>query len=82
MQTAIVSSSKLPNARRNLSVVYVLQTRDQASAITYTAEVRAQAALKNHANINTWRPPPVVFPDLDLLVKYGDAVSIAEGQCL
>ncbi|KAF3183879.1 hypothetical protein TWF788_005351 [Orbilia oligospora] len=28
------------------------------------------------------RPPPVMFPDRGLLVKWGTEVSIAEGQCL
>ena len=28
------------------------------------------------------RPPPVSFPHLGVLVKYGTEVSIAEGQCL
>jgi hypothetical protein len=28
------------------------------------------------------RPPPVIFPNLGLLVKYGTEVTLAEGQCL
>jgi hypothetical protein len=28
------------------------------------------------------RPPPVTFPNLGLLVKYGTEVALAEGQCL
>lgn len=28
------------------------------------------------------RPPPVRFPDLNLLVKFGREITIAEGQCL
>ncbi|KAK6514937.1 hypothetical protein TWF506_007294 [Arthrobotrys conoides] len=28
------------------------------------------------------RPPPVIFPDQDLIVKWGTEISIAEGQCL
>jgi hypothetical protein len=28
------------------------------------------------------RPPPVTFPNLGLLVKYGTEVTLAEGQCL
>ncbi|KAL7284247.1 hypothetical protein ACG7TL_001529 [Trametes sanguinea] len=30
----------------------------------------------------TWRPPPVTFKSLNLLVKYGTEITIAEGQCL
>ncbi|KAH6618833.1 hypothetical protein C7974DRAFT_400979 [Boeremia exigua] len=28
------------------------------------------------------RPPPVAFPGIGLLVKYGTEVTLAEGQCL
>jgi hypothetical protein len=28
------------------------------------------------------RPPPVTFPNVGLLVKYGTEVTLAEGQCL
>jgi hypothetical protein len=28
------------------------------------------------------RPPPVTFPNLGLLVKYGTEVTLADGQCL
>ncbi|TAQ84317.1 hypothetical protein B7494_g7353 [Chlorociboria aeruginascens] len=28
------------------------------------------------------KPPPVVFEALNLLVKYGQAITIAKGQCL
>ncbi|KAF1956561.1 hypothetical protein CC80DRAFT_535230 [Byssothecium circinans] len=28
------------------------------------------------------RPPPVLFPDQGLIVKYGTEITIAEGQCL
>lgn len=83
MQAIIVSSSKLPNAHIEIfssSTFFRQGTKPQQ--LPTPAEVRAQAALKNHVDINTWRPPPVVFPDLNLLVKYGGAVSIAEGQCL
>ncbi|RYO41193.1 hypothetical protein AA0111_g1424 [Alternaria arborescens] len=36
-------------------------------------------------NKNAWlrsRPPPVICEDLGLLVKYGEEITIAEGQCL
>jgi hypothetical protein len=83
MQAVIVSSSKLPNACTEIfpSSTFFRQGIKPQQLPT-PAEVRAQAALKNHVDINTWRPPPVIFPDLNLLVKYGGAVSIAEGQCL
>jgi hypothetical protein len=83
MQTVGVSSSKLPNAHTEIfpsSTFFGQETKPRQ--LPTPAEVRARAALENHVDINTWRPPPVVFPDLNLLVKYGGAVSVAEGQCL
>jgi hypothetical protein len=32
--------------------------------------------------IRRTRPPPVYFPNLELCVKYGTEITIAEGQCL
>lgn len=46
------------------------------------AEVKERALLVNHTNPEEWRPPPVYFPALNLLVKYGGAASVAEGQAL
>ncbi|KAH7412208.1 kinase-like domain-containing protein [Phaeosphaeria sp. MPI-PUGE-AT-0046c] len=37
---------------------------------------------KNPRAKNVNRPPPVTFPSLGLLVKYGTRVTIDEGQCL
>ncbi|OBT60385.1 hypothetical protein VE03_10145 [Pseudogymnoascus sp. 23342-1-I1] len=42
------------------------------------AEVRRVAG----AEYGRGRPPPVLFPSLGLIVKYGTEISIAEGQCL
>src|SRR5271163_747194 len=83
MQAVIVSPSELPNAHTEIfpSSTFFRQGTKPRQLPT-PAEVRAQAALKNHPYINTWRPPPAVFPDLNLLVKYGGAVSITEGECL
>jgi len=41
-------------------------------------EVRQAAG----TNYRGGRPPPVIFQSLNLLVKYGSAITIAEGQCL
>ncbi|KAF2258103.1 kinase-like protein [Lojkania enalia] len=43
-------------------------------------EVASQSKNPN-ARLAT-RPPPVTFPNIGLLVKYGTEVTIAEGQCL
>jgi hypothetical protein len=42
-------------------------------------EVRALARLEDKA---TPEPPPIKFENLNLIVKYGPHVSIAEAQCL
>jgi hypothetical protein len=41
------------------------------------ADIRAQAKTYNPA-----RPPPVIYSELGLLIKYGSEITIAEGQCL
>lgn len=47
------------------------------------ADVRA-AAEEQHPTQSTIvkRPLPVEFPSLNLIVKYGNEITIAEGQCL
>lgn len=42
------------------------------------ADVRLAAGSEKNPN----RPTPVVFPSLKLIVKYGQAIEVAEGQCL
>ncbi|OAL55171.1 kinase-like protein [Pyrenochaeta sp. DS3sAY3a] len=52
-------------------------------ALPSPTEVREAASRSSDPNVaNKNRPPPVVFPDLGLLVKYGREITIAEGQCL
>jgi hypothetical protein len=46
-------------------------------------EVREEALKSGNPRAkNHCRPPPVEFPALGLLVKYGSQVSIAEAHCL
>lgn len=46
-------------------------------------EVREAASRSSDPRIvDRNRPPPVVFPDLGLLVKYGRGITLAQGQCL
>lgn len=46
-------------------------------------EIRAKAQESQHRSPkDDRRPPPVTFPELNLLVKYGAEITIAEGQCL
>lgn len=46
------------------------------------AEVRTAADLQRTKPSDPNCPPPVRFPSLNLLVKYGLEITIAEGQCL
>lgn len=47
------------------------------------AEVRHESSKTFDAGKHVHRrPPPVLFPELNLLVKFGRDISIAEGQCL
>ena len=83
MQAVIISPSKLPNSHTEVFPLSTFFRQDtKPPQLPTPAEVRAQAARQNHVDISKWRPPPAEFPDLNLLVKYGGAVSIAEGQCL
>ncbi|KFZ25047.1 hypothetical protein V502_00471 [Pseudogymnoascus sp. VKM F-4520 (FW-2644)] len=42
------------------------------------AEIRSAAG----ANYRRGRPPPVLIPSLNLIVKYGSEITVEEGQCL
>ena len=46
------------------------------------AKVRAAAVAANKTGRPSNRPHPVRFPGLNLMVKYGSYVKVAEGQCL
>lgn len=52
-------------------------------ALPSPTEVREAASRSSDFSVaDKNRPPPVVFPNLGLLVKYGREITIAEGQCL
>ncbi|KJX96658.1 phosphotransferase enzyme family protein [Zymoseptoria brevis] len=46
------------------------------------AEVRARAEEQGIDILRSFRPDPVIFPELRLLVKWGEDISIAEGQTI
>ncbi|KAK4621530.1 hypothetical protein CLAFUW4_06965 [Fulvia fulva] len=46
------------------------------------AEVRVKAAQDGIDTRNTFRPDPVLYPELGLIIKWGRDITIAEGQCL
>ncbi|KAF2210189.1 hypothetical protein CERZMDRAFT_113422 [Cercospora zeae-maydis SCOH1-5] len=45
-------------------------------------QVRSKAEHDGHDTSKTFRPEPVRFPELGLIVKWGEDITIAEGQCL
>lgn len=45
-------------------------------------QVRQHGVNIEDFSVSTSRPRPVVFQDLNLLVKYGSEITIAEAQCL
>jgi hypothetical protein len=51
-------------------------------ALPPPAEVRQKATAIHATWVRTQRPPPVVFEEKGLIVKYGSEITIAEGQCL
>lgn len=55
--------------------------QDATCSLPSPAEVRAAAKLTTDLH-NPRRPRPVWFPSLNLVVKYGYEITIAEGQCL
>jgi hypothetical protein len=59
------------------------QKPNAATPLPSPNEVREVASRSTNprATIRT-RPPPVCFPGMGLLVKYGTEVTVAEGQCL
>jgi hypothetical protein len=74
----ILSPSILPSGQNVVFKDSSFFTRpDTPSALPSPAQVRA-AALPGRGR----RPLPVAFPTLNLLVKYGPEITIAEGQCL
>lgn len=55
---------------------------DQRLQLPSPDEVRQKYRESSRFYETLWRPPPVRFPDLDLLVKFGGKITIAEDQCL
>ncbi len=48
------------------------------------AQIRIDAPnrKRDHLRSSSSRPPPVFYQELNLLVKYGSEITLAEGQCL
>ena len=77
-----VSRADLPKAE---NIVFEDSTffKRAKTTLPLPAQVRLDAIRKNdNARVQLSRPPPVYYEDLNLLVKYGTEITLAEGQCL
>ena len=82
MEPPKVSLKDLPNAENIVLEDSTFFKRMNAQLPT-PAEVRLDAARrKDGSRRSLSRPPPVYYQALNLLVKYGSEITLAEGQCL
>ena len=82
MEPPEVSPTDLPNAENIIFEDASFFKRTNAQLPT-PAKVRLDAAQKKDGSRRSQsRPPPVFYQDLNLLVKYGSEITLAEGQCL
>ena len=83
MDTFMLNISELPDEKDVTFKDSSFFTYPNSPGILPTpAEVRAAAATAKKAGRPSCRPRPVKFPSLNLIVKYGSYVNVAEGQCL
>ena len=73
-----IHSSQVPQVRQEMDFLdsSFFQSKQPSQHLPTPAEVRALSELKNP------RPPPVIIEHLNLLVKFGPRVTVAEAQCL
>ena len=77
-----ISPADLPNTEDIVFKDSLFFKRTNAKLPT-PAQVRVDAAQrKDDCETSLSRPPPVYYRDLNLLVKYGSEITLAEGQCL
>lgn len=85
-RTIAMPKSLTPGSKDDLGgdhVVFQGKLPPGMLSLPSTEEVRRAALLSgNPSATNRPRPPPVKFPSLRLLVKYGTQVSVAEAHCL
>jgi len=79
----VLKLSELPNKDNFVFEDSSFFTNNATATLPTPAEVRARARAAEESNRGpSYRPRPVKFESMNLLVKYGSAISIAEGQCL
>ena len=65
------------------SGIFKRQDPSSGFSLPPPAAVREESVRQHGASVSyNNRPPPVKYPSLGLLVKYGSLVSVAEAQCL
>jgi hypothetical protein len=57
-------------------------TSNHSFQLPSPAQVRARAVEQGIDITRSFRPDPVRYPELGLIVKWGEDVTIAEGQCI
>jgi hypothetical protein len=77
----IVRIADLP-CEENMVFRESLYFKENAGDLPTPEEIRRKAAEVYGPSSKCQRPPPVRFEDLQLLVKYGSAITVAEAQCL
>jgi hypothetical protein len=55
---------------------------EQAATLPSPEDVRTRSREANPGLDRVSRPPPAIYPERSLVVKFGSEVTIAEGQCL
>ena len=81
-EEVLVDQSELPSATNLTFSESAFIAKNCGKTLPSPDEVRKQAVANGLDVSQTFRPDPVKFPDLGLLVKWGTDVTIAEGQCL
>lgn len=76
----ILTPEMLPSTESELFRNSSFFNKNDGSSLPTPTEVREWAIKSGTYQLN--RPPPVRFPKLGLLVKFGAEITIAEGQCL
>ena len=73
-----IHPSQLPQVREEMDFLdsSFFQSKEHSQRLPTPAEVRALSGGEN------FQPPPVIIEHLNLLVKFGPCVTVAEAQCL
>ncbi|KAI2616743.1 kinase-like domain-containing protein [Hypoxylon sp. NC1633] len=76
-----VRVGELPNAE-NMTFPESAFFKSNRTSLPSPAEVREESLRVRGSITKSSRPPPVLFKEMGLIVKYGSEITIAEAQCL